>query len=122
MMPSSRSPLAAILANARPAGMTNRIRKIWPDLMLMRAELLTYRQIADILEEHYGIQIHHKHLATIVLRVSKNPPPSCSAGKTQDTPGPSFDPIAEAKRRREEKVKSIWNSNGGKGKWEGQQR
>jgi hypothetical protein len=76
-MPGKTS-LATILANTQPARLTDRIRKIWPDLMVMRTELLTYGQIVEILREHYGIQIHRKHLASIVLRVKKNPPSGTS--------------------------------------------
>jgi phage regulator Rha-like protein len=66
--------VATILESLQPAKVSNRIRKIWPDVLLMRRELLTFRQIAEILGEHYKIKIDPRHLASVVGRISKKPP------------------------------------------------
>lgn len=43
----------------------------WDDVVAMRERLLTYPQMADVLDKHYGISLSPKHLAAVVRTIER---------------------------------------------------
>jgi hypothetical protein len=108
-MPNTRIA-EAIIAEITPSRKIDRIRNIWSDVQKLRAARFTYKQIAEQLPK-YGIRdITYSEFHCICYRIRKRPPaPNGEPVITQaPSPGAGFDPVADAKRRREEKTRPIF--------------
>jgi hypothetical protein len=109
-MPSARV-IESIIAELRPARKIDRIRNIWSDVQKLREARLTYRQIAAQLPK-YGIEdISLNEFHCICYRIRRGSP--VIAGGVGIKPphilsNPEFDPLADAKRRRDEKTRPIF--------------
>ena len=100
----------SIIAEVRPARKIDRIRNIWGDVQKLRAARLTYKQIAAQLPK-YGIEdISLTEFHNICYRIRKQPPVVDGAIGIAPPHNVSsdFDPLADAKRRREEKTKPVF--------------
>ena len=100
----------SIIAEVKPAKKIDRIRNIWSEVQKLRAARLTYKQIAEQLPK-FGIDnISLAELHSICYRIRKSTPMvEEDRGTTSHRASPAeFDPLADAKRRREEKTRSIF--------------
>ena len=101
----------SIIAEVRPARKIDRIRNIWSDIQKLRAARLTYKQIVAQLPK-FGIDgIGYSEFRHICYRIRKDPlvtgdVPVTTPLRTATTV--DFDPLAAAKRRRDEKTRPIF--------------
>ena len=101
-----------IIAEVKPAKKIDRIRNIWSDVQKLRAARLTYKQIVEQLPK-FGIDnISLTEFHSICYRIRKGTPVTDEGLRTTSLPNTNaeFDPLAEAKRRREEKTKPIFQA------------
>jgi hypothetical protein len=101
----------SIIAEVRAAKKIDRIRNIWGDVQRLREARLTYKQIAAQLPK-YGIEdITLNEFHCICYRIRKGAPVA-DIGAAIKAPHivnkPDFDPLADAKRRRDEKTQPIF--------------
>jgi hypothetical protein len=108
-MPSSRIA-DSIVADIKPSRKIDRIRGIWGELEKLRQARLTCKQIVEQLPK-YGIEdISYDEFNAICHRIRKRLP-AVDRGSATGAPHVSnrdFDPIADAKRRLDEKTKPIF--------------
>src|SRR4051794_7534820 len=100
----------SIIAEVKPAKKIDRIRNIWSDVQKLRAARLTYKQIVEQLPK-FGIDnISLTEFHSICYRIRKGTPVANEGLRTASLSNTSaeFDPLADAKRRREEKTKPIF--------------
>jgi hypothetical protein len=102
----------SIIAEVRPARKIDRIRNIWADIQKLRSARLTYRQILAQLPK-FGIDdMSFTEFRCICYRIHKTQRISSDvAGRSSSplgNPIPEFDPLEDAKRRREEKTRPIF--------------
>jgi hypothetical protein len=102
----------SIIAEVRPARKIDRIRNIWADIQRLRSARLTYRQILGQLPK-FGIDdMSFTEFRSICYRIRKGQRISSDmAGRPSHLGNriPEFDPLEDAKRRREEKTRPIFN-------------
>ena len=99
----------SIIAEVKPARKIDLIRTIWGDIQKLRAARLTHKQIVAQLPK-LGIHgIAYGEFRHICYRIRKEhaETPSSSVRPIATTPS-DFDPLEDAKRRREEKTKPIF--------------
>jgi hypothetical protein len=100
----------SIIAEVKPAKKIDRIRNIWSEVQKLRAARLTYKQIVEQLPK-FGIDnISLTQFHSICYRIRKGAPVADEGPRAASIPAPSteFDPLADAKRRREEKTRPIF--------------
>jgi hypothetical protein len=110
-MPVSRIA-ESIIAEVKPARNIDRIRNIWADIQKLRSARLTYRQILGQLPK-FGIDnMSFTEFRCICYRIRKAQRISDDVAErsssTLGNPVPEFDPLEDAKRRREEKTRPIF--------------
>ncbi len=101
----------SIIAEVKPARKIDLIRSIWGDIQKLRAARLTHKQIVAQLPK-LGIHgIGYGEFRHICYRIRKEQPDmSASSGRRISAAPPDFDPLEDAKRRREEKTKPIFQT------------
>lgn len=107
--PSTMRTVESIIAEVKPARKIDLIRSIWGDIQKLRAARLTQKQIVAQLPK-LGIHgIGYGQFRHICYRIRKQhvDTAATSGRRTAMTP-PDFDPLEDAKRRREEKTKPIF--------------
>jgi hypothetical protein len=102
----------SIIAEVRPAKKIDRIRNIWSDVKKLRAARLTYKQIVAQLPK-FGIDdISLTEFHSICYRIRQRPPVADEGSGSSTPPHTAraieFDPLADAKRRRDEKTRPIF--------------
>ena len=101
----------SIIAEVKPARKIDMIRSIWGDIQKLRAARLTQKQIAAQLPM-LGIHgIGYGQFRHICYRIRKQHVDTASSGRRAATTPPDFDPLEDAKRRREEKTKPIFQTS-----------
>ncbi len=99
----------SIIAEVKPARKIDLIRSIWGDIQKLRAARLTQKQIVAQLPK-LGIHgIGYGQFRHICYRIRKqHVDTAASSVRRSATTPPDFDPLEDAKRRREEKTKPIF--------------
>ena len=100
----------SIIAEVKPARKIDMIRSIWGDIQKLRAARLTQKQIAVQLPKLGIPDIGYGQFRHICYRIRKQHVDTTSSGRRTATTPPDFDPLEDAKRRREEKTKPIFQS------------
>lgn len=108
--PSPIRPVESIIAEVKPARKIDLIRSIWGDIQKLRAARLTQKQIVAQLPK-LGIHgIGYGQFRHICYRIRKEHVDTASSGRRTATTPSDFDPLEDAKRRREEKTKPIFST------------
>lgn len=106
--PSTVRTVESIIAEVKPARKIDLIRSIWGDIQKLRTARLTQKQIVAQLPK-LGIHgIGYGQFRHICYRIRKHHVDMASSSRRTATPPPDFDPLEDAKRRREEKTKPIF--------------
>jgi len=108
---STLRTVESIIAEVKPARKIDLIRSIWGDIQKLRAARLTQKQIVAQLPK-VGIHgIGYGQFRHICYRIRKQHVDTASSGRRAATTPPDFDPLEDAKRRREEKTKPIFQTS-----------
>ena len=112
--PSIARTVESIIAEVKPVRKIDLIRSIWGDIQKLRAARLTHKQIVAQLPK-LGIHgIAYGEFRHICYRIRKQHVDTAdSSGRRTTTTPPDFDPLEDAKRRREEKTKPIFQQRKG---------
>jgi hypothetical protein len=106
--PSIARTVESIIAEVKPVRKIDLIRSIWGDIQKLRAARLTHKQIVAQLPK-LGIHgIAYGEFRHICYRIRKEHANTASTSVRRIATPPDFDPLEDAKRRREEKTKPIF--------------
>jgi hypothetical protein len=102
----------SIIAEVKPARKIDLIRCVWGDIQKLRAARLTHKQTVAQLPK-LGIHgIGYGEFRHICYRIRKeHADTAASSVRRIATTPPDFDPLEDAKRRREEKTKPIFQQS-----------